>query len=46
VVKGAVRRATMKRFPYQVFFTSDANEILVIAVHHAKRNPSRWRERT
>ena len=40
-----VRRILIRRFPYEVFFIEDDEEIIVLAVLHAKRNPKRWQER-
>lgn len=39
------RRALLRRFPYAVFFVTEATRITVIAVFHAKRNPKRWQQR-
>ncbi len=39
------RRAVLDRFPYLVFFEIRGTEIEVVAVAHAKREPSYWRER-
>jgi len=41
-----IRRALTRRFPYQVFFTIDNLQIVVIAVFHGMRNPSVWQSRT
>ena len=41
-----IRRVLLRRFPYEVFFVTEANRVVVIAVFHAKRNPRRWQERT
>jgi len=41
----AVRRALLRRFPYEVFFVADEKQIVVISVFHAKRNPKWWQER-
>ena len=40
------RRAVLDRFPYLVFFEIRAEEIEVVAVAHAKREPGYWRERS
>jgi plasmid stabilization system protein ParE len=44
-VHKAVRRAVIRRFPYEVFFVEDTERIVVLSVFHAKRNPKSWRER-
>lgn len=40
------RRALTRRFPYQIFFTVDNSQIVVIAVFHGMRNPTVWQNRT
>jgi plasmid stabilization system protein ParE len=40
-----IRRARARRFPYSVYFRSEATRIVVLSVFHARRNPTRWRER-
>jgi plasmid stabilization system protein ParE len=39
-------RALLSRFPFGVFFRTEGQTIVVLAVMHASRNPVRWRERT
>jgi plasmid stabilization system protein ParE len=41
-----LRRALIRRFPYQVFFVLEEHRIVVLAVFHAKRIPKRWQGRT
>ncbi len=41
----AVRRALVRRFPYELFFIENEKNIVIIAVFHAKRNPKHWVER-
>jgi len=40
-----IRRATLKRFPFGVFFRLRKDRIRVLAVMHLSRNPQRWRRR-
>jgi plasmid stabilization system protein ParE len=40
-----VRRAPIARFPYGVFYQVEPSRILVVAVFHAKRDPSVWQRR-
>lgn len=40
-----IRMARMRRFPYCLYFTADAERIVVVALLHEKRDPSAWRER-
>ena len=41
-----VRRILIRRFPFGVFFVVDGKQVIVIAVLHARRNPSTWKGRT
>jgi plasmid stabilization system protein ParE len=41
----AIRHSRVKRFPYAVYYRLEANRIVVIAVHHGKRDPGDWRSR-
>lgn len=38
-VRGPVRRAVVKRFPYTVHFLNEDRRIVVLAVYHAARDP-------
>ncbi len=40
-----VRRATVRRFPYSVFYRVEPHRVVVLAVFHGKRDPRIWRER-
>ena len=44
-VRGDIRKAVVKRFPYCVYYRSDDQRVEVIAVFHGSRNPSIWQER-
>ena len=35
----------MARFPYGIIYTTDGNDLLVIAVAHLHRQPNYWRDR-
>jgi toxin ParE1/3/4 len=41
----AVRRASLDRFPYVIYYRIDGESLEVIAVLHGGRNPRRWRSR-
>ena len=45
VVYNNLRRALLRRFPYQVFFLEEGERIVVLAVFHGKRNPKHWQKR-
>ncbi|MDX6558939.1 MAG: hypothetical protein QOF72_1988 [Blastocatellia bacterium] len=44
-VRGDVRRAVLRRFPYTIHFLAESNRIVVLAIFHAKRNPIRLEDR-
>lgn len=39
------RRALVRRFPYMVFYTHDAEIVTIYAIFHTARNPAMWRKR-
>ena len=45
VVYRDVRRALVRRFPYAVYYRIEPKRLAVIALYHAKRDPTRWRSR-
>lgn len=45
VVHRQVHRALVRRFPYGVFYLTEDNRVVVVAVMHAKRAPSKWKDR-
>ena len=45
VVHRATRRALLRRFPYGVFYRVYPEAIVVVAVMHGRRAPTRWRTR-
>ncbi len=44
-VSTELRRYVMSRFPYGLYYWVTPDEIMVVAVMHAKRNPKVWRDR-
>jgi len=40
-----IRCAQARRFPYSVFFRSETDRVVVLAVFHARRNPAVWQAR-
>jgi plasmid stabilization system protein ParE len=40
-----VRRCLVRRFPFAIFYKLEKTRIIVIAVMHTSRDPSRWRDR-
>lgn len=45
VVGRTVRRKTLSRFPYSLFYLFEKNRIFFVAIAHEKREPMYWRER-
>lgn len=39
------RACSVRKFPFQIVFRHDNDQIVVVAVAHAKRRPGYWRER-
>lgn len=44
-VHKTVRRALVKRFPFGVFYKTDRDGLVIIAVLHGSRHPRAWKER-
>jgi len=38
-VRGQIRRALLRRFPYAIHFLPEAHAIIVLAIFHTKRDP-------
>ena len=45
VIHGDIRRAKVRKFPYNVFFRVHTDRVEVIAVLHGHRHPSVWQSR-
>src|SRR5687768_9376655 len=45
VAMSDVRRAPIRRFPYEIFYEPSAREITIYSVFHCSQDPSKWRER-
>jgi plasmid stabilization system protein ParE len=39
------RQALVRRFPYRVLYRVTADEVVVVACFHARRDPQRWQRR-
>jgi plasmid stabilization system protein ParE len=46
VVHRKTHRALLNRFPFGVYFRIYGADIVIVAVMHGSRNPSRWHDRT
>ena len=40
-----IRCVRARRFPYSVFFRVESRRIVMLAVFHARRDPSMWKQR-
>jgi plasmid stabilization system protein ParE len=40
-----IRRALIRKFPFEILYVIDNDRIIVLAVFHAKRDPKQWQER-
>lgn len=45
VVHREVRRVIVHRFPFGIYYTVRNNQVVVLAVMHARRSPSVWQQR-
>jgi plasmid stabilization system protein ParE len=45
VIYKNIRRAILRRFPYCLFFIKGDEHIQVLAVFHAHRDPTEWKNR-
>jgi plasmid stabilization system protein ParE len=43
--KTKARKSLVRRFPYAVYYVSEADRVVVFAVTHTSRNPKIWRGR-
>ncbi len=39
------RRALVRRFPYEIFYESTTDAIIIYAVFHCSQDPQKWRTR-
>jgi toxin ParE1/3/4 len=42
VVRPRIRRASMGRFPYALFYTASSDAVTVVALVHGRRHPRTW----
>lgn len=43
-LRSGIRRALVRRFPYAVYFSIEADVIVVLTVLHASRDPAEWQK--
>ena len=44
-IEKGVRRGLLRHFPHGVYFTNDADRIVILAVLHLRRHPDTWKQR-
>jgi toxin ParE1/3/4 len=44
-VEDDVRRYLVRRFPYGIYYTVEADTVVIWAVKHLRRDPDYWQER-
>lgn len=44
-IQDEVRRILVRRFPFAVFYVVEPDQIVILAVAHARRDPGFWRDR-
>ena len=44
-VHGEIYRALIHRFPFGIFYLAENDGVIVLAVMHASRNPTTWKDR-
>ncbi|MES1240257.1 MAG: type II toxin-antitoxin system RelE/ParE family toxin [Acidobacteriota bacterium] len=44
-IRGEVRRAVVRRFPYSILYLAEMDRTVVIACFHGRRDPRRWHSR-
>ena len=46
VVHRYTRRAIIHRFPFGIYYRTEKESIIIVAVMHGSRHPKRWQKRT
>ena len=44
-LRSGIRRVLLKRFPYAVYFATEDDVMVMVAVLHASRDPAEWQLR-
>jgi toxin ParE1/3/4 len=45
MVQPPIRRALVQRFPYTLFFYERGKQVVILSLHHPKRDPKSWASR-
>ncbi|MFB6372821.1 MAG: type II toxin-antitoxin system RelE/ParE family toxin, partial [Bradymonadaceae bacterium] len=43
---GETRRFSLRRFPFHLVYTIDADVLVIVALAHQRRKPGYWKDRT
>jgi len=44
-LRAGIRRALVRRFPYAIYFSSEQDIVVILAVLHVHRDPTEWQKR-
>jgi len=45
VLEGELRRSLVRRFPYGVLYSEEADELFIVAIMNLHRDPDYWKDR-
>ena len=45
LIRGEIRRALLRRFPYGLYYLIEENRVVIVAVFHFKRDPTLLEDR-
>jgi toxin ParE1/3/4 len=45
IVHRQMRRALVRRFPFQILYEIESEEIIIYAIYHSARDPEAWKQR-
>lgn len=46
IVHRQMRRALVRRFPFQILYEIESEEITIYAIYHSARDPETWKQRS
>ncbi len=44
ILRGAIRRALLRRFPYAVYFAVEGEVAVILTVLHVSQDPAKWQQ--
>ena len=45
IIHRQMRRALVRRFPFQILYEIESEEIIIYAIYHSARDPEAWKRR-